>query len=621
MKLRILSLLMICMLAVSCLGAAESFTYADTIAWDGEYDVVVIGYGGSGATAAFYAAKEGASVLLTEKAPQGFEGGNTKYSAQIATTAYDYDEALKYYNILQGEYDRPEEISKVWVQGLMDIRDQLANDYGATVVLGTEWAPSYRMFFSEYPEFEGSEAVDGILVSQATNNGAMFYLLQDGVDKNRDKIDVWYESPAEHLIQDPITKTILGVQIDKQGKKVNIRAKNGVVLACGGFENNPQMWQDYLYYSELAVAGTFYNTGDGVRMAQEVGADLWHMNNIETSGYFGGTTFEPLEGEHGLALTNDKYKGGSMIMVAGDGTRFVREDFATRHGNILYGGTWRIVYYPETMYLVFDQAQLDRYKEIDAIPERYLPSMISSDTIEGLAEKLGTEKLADTIELYNGFVKDGRDVQFERDPEYMVAFGEGPYYAMKMLPRIVNTQGGPRRNENAEVIDTNGNAIPHLYSCGELGGITTNLYNGGGTVAECIIFGKIAGMNAAAPKAELEPIHLQQVESNLVYTLGNDPDQVEEEKIQLAENEYVGVGNVGMGGTITVKVTLEESTIKAIEILEHNETPGISDKGINEIPAAIISAQSTQVDTISGVTMTSKAIINAVNDALAQAGL
>ena len=74
----------------------------------------------------------------------------------------------------------------------------------------------------------------------------------------------------------------------------------------------------------------------------------------------------------------------------------------------------------------------------------------------------------------------------------MRAFDGKMYYAMPMSGLMLNTQGGPRRNENAEVLDTNGNPIPHLYSAGEMGGITSCMYQGGTNIAECIIFGEIA---------------------------------------------------------------------------------------------------------------------------------
>ena len=77
---------------------------------------------------------------------------------------------------------------------------------------------------------------------------------------------------------------------------------------------------------------------------------------------------------------------------------------------------------------------------------------------------------------------------------------EGPFYALEIGPTMLNTQGGAKRNEKAEVLDVNGNPIPHLYSAGEMGALFADMYNGGGNLGECVAFGRIAGANAAAAK-------------------------------------------------------------------------------------------------------------------------
>lgn len=611
--------LMVCILVCGSFAMADGFTYADTIQWDGVYDVIVVGFGGAGAVSATYAARNNASVLVTEKAPKGHEGGNSKLCGQLICTTTDYDKAAAYYEVLYGDFDVTDAVMDVYLTGIVNMKETLENELGAEMVISGREHPVAKHAIPEYPELPGSDAIDMYLVSETMSNAALYNLLRSNAEA--ENVDIWYDAPAKHLIQDPFSKTILGVQIEKQGKMVNIRANNGVVLACGGFENNPQMWQDYLGYAELAVSGSFYNTGDGITMALEVGADLHHMNTWEASGCYGGSTFVPLEGEHTASLTsNSKWNNGSLIAVSGDGTRFLNENFASRHGHIVFGDTWHMTTFPERMYLVFDQAQYDTFLEKNAIDQKYFDDFIISDTVEGLAEALEMENLVWQVEQYNSYAENGEDPQFLRSAESMVAFGEGPYYAIKLLPRILNTQGGPRRNENAEVLDTKGNAIPHLYSAGELGGITANLYQGGGNMAECVIFGKIAGTNAAQPKEPLEEISLEKVESNLVYTPGNDPDAVEETVYELADGEYIGVGEGGMGGTITVKVTMDGDTIAAIEVLEHMETQGICEKALETIPNMVIEQQSVEVDTVSGATLTSKALINAISDALAQTG-
>ena len=269
--------------------------------------------------------------------------------------------------------------------------------------------------------------------------------------------------------------------------------------------------------------------------------------------------------------------------------------------------------------MVFDQTQYEKFLEANAIPEANLQTMVSASTIEALAEATGMHRLAETVRNFNYFAEAGVDYAFGRSPETMTAFDDGPYYAVQLNNYVLNTQGGPRRNENAEVLDTQGSPIPHLYSAGELGGITGGMYQGGGNMAECLIFGKIAGVNAAEEKAPLPAYSREKVESSLIYTLGIDPDgDSSGDGIVLGENEYLGVGS-GMGGDITVKVTLEDGQIVSVDILSHQETKGICEPALEGIPAAIVQAQSADVDTVSGATMSSNGIIAAVKDALSKA--
>jgi predicted oxidoreductase len=97
-------------------------------------------------------------------------------------------------------------------------------------------------------------------------------------------------------------------------------------------------------------------------------------------------------------------------------------------------------------------------------------------------------------------VETGEDTEFGRTLMFE-GFGEGPYYAVEMSPSMLNTQGGPRRNERAEVVRPNGRPIGRLYSAGELGSIYSYLYQGTGNIGECLAFGRIAGRNAAAQEA------------------------------------------------------------------------------------------------------------------------
>ena len=622
-----MAMLILILPMVGCADSAE-FSYADTIAWNGEYDVVVVGFGSAGAVAASTAADEGAKVLLVEKAPEGNEGGNTRYCGQLFVYGGgDAETTYKYYQQLFRGFDVPDEMLRVYTTKIADMYNIMEDLLGIDQSNFVDWSndPFIRTLSPEYPEFEGHETISLNTIQNTYFDGHFWRAIRTLVTDRADKIDVWFESPAEHLIQDPVTKTILGVQVARGGEMLNIRAKNGVILTCGGFENNQEMVETYLGLPRAAVCGSLYNTGDGVRMAMEVGADLWHMDVYEGAYSYG--SFKVAEGERnshvrGAAAT----QSGSIIFVGEDGSRYLREDenllAGNRHGHMYYHGIYLNPTRPLKSFVVYDQKQADKIAEAKMIPEQYQNTVIKADTIEELAVATGMnpQTLAHTIEKYNMYAEQGEDYEFGRLPEHMEAFSaEGPYYAFETIPNIINTQGGPRRNENAEIVDVNGDPIPHLYSAGELGGITAQSYQGGGNISETIIFGQIAGKNAAAEKTEIASPALKAVESNITYVPGAMSDLVKADaEVALGENEYVGKSENGIGGTLTVKVALDNGKIVSVEIVEHHESKGIADPAIEKIPAAIVEANSTEVDTIASATITSKAIIEAVNNALAQ---
>lgn len=157
------------------------------------------------------------------------------------------------------------------------------------------------------------------------------------------QIDVWLGSPARHLITDSETSAVMGVQIERNGQLVNIQARNGVVMSMGGFENNTEYIQNFIGVPKLKVIGTLYNKGDGIRMAQEVGASLWHMKSFEGFSFNTGFTFENPEEDRGKFILSPwpDFSHGSIFVAADDGSRYVREDESGRHGHAFEGGSWK----------------------------------------------------------------------------------------------------------------------------------------------------------------------------------------------------------------------------------------------------------------------------------------
>lgn len=617
-------------LAAAGMGASVSLaesavSYDQLVAWDGEYDVVVVGSGFAGLTTAIEAAKAGANVLILEKAPEAEAGGNSRVCHQLYGTINDVEEGMKYYTAMRGEYKSTSDaILRTYVEGMAKLDDYLIG-LGANPETITSWAGcGISTYETEHPELPGGQAYEGHSVVGELANGALYAMMKGLLPGMADKIDVWYASPAKRLIQDPVSRTVLGVIAQTEAGTLNIRAKNGVALCCGGFENNDAMCEAYLGWGgKHGFHGSAYNTGDGITMAMDAGANLWHMHNCECTGVLGNA----YGGKYLALFFAPNYI--PTITVGPDGTRYAGEALypsGMRHGHINIAGDWTFPPNVEGSYSIVDQAGVTMFQMQQLVDGGVAAGeVVKADTWEALAEATGMKYLPETIAIYTRYCENKLDEAFRRDPATLIPFGEGPYYAVKMDTHgaLINTQGGPERNEHAQVIDVFGNPIPHLYSAGELGGITAHDYQGGGNVAECLVFGQIAGKNAAAAKDALPAFNTEAVASSLKYVKGVRNDLTKAAKTaadyEAGENQYVGIGHGGMGGDIAVRATVVDGKITAIEVLEHNETAGVSDPAFAQIPAKVIETNSTEVDTVSGCTMTSKALIEAIQNAVAAA--
>jgi len=477
--------------------------------WDAEYDLVVLGFGGAGASTSITAADKGAKVLLLEKAPEGEEGGNTGVCGGEAYSHQDIPSAIAYITALCDDFKIDPAYIQRWAEMLKDNGNFMTNVLECQT---TTWRP-----WEEFPELPGSTDSGCWICGPKPDNGwghNLFDLYRAAVLK-RSNIDVWYESPGLKLIQDYPTKEILGVVAQKGagGAEVNIKAKKAVALCCGGFQNNQRMIQDFLHIPAGYPKGTPYATGDGVKMGLEVGADLWHMNNVAGPDF--NLKVPELRMSFGYSTSIGRR---ACIYVGRDGTRFWDEASRSRHGKIQQAGTWIPTPMPLPVHAIFDSTAMASriysdtgtmswwtvHKEYpwseDNSAELAKGWIKKADTIKELAGIIGKDPdtLDATVTRYNEFCANGVDLEFGKPANSLLPLATPPFFAMELMCTFTNTQGGPRRNKDCQVVDPSGNPIPRLYSNGELGAMYSHAYNGGGNIGEAMAFGRVLGEHAVA---------------------------------------------------------------------------------------------------------------------------
>lgn len=529
---------------VGCAPAAEPAGAAtkavNDIKWDEEFDIIAVGAGLAGASTAATVALQGdgATCLLIEKSSSASGGGNSMFSAGevLMTDEAHREEFFTYMKSCRGDFDSsPDDVLEAYatkVSTVLDFFKQLGleeSDY-ITLVPG-EFVP--QLTYPEYPELDGSRSVGRVRVS-----GGRFKHVREFmgwyIDQHPDTVTQKTNAAITSLVQDPETKEILGIVYDNKGKEVHAKANKGVVMCCGSFENNPTMMQDYFSMPVCYPAAGVHNTGDGIKIVLDVGADLWHMNTIE--GFW--TNPRKLdESAMGPNVILNKLYG---ITVGINGRRFYYDydvscapdalkspgggdvtdlalGWGTRHGHNNFGGEWPHQHLPAKSWFIVDEEHWEMavstsishwgidmiktlYSGVNELSDLAFTTDIVGDgwgysagTIEELAAKIDVpaDELTRTVEVWNRYVEQGFDEAFYRPAEWMTKIEKAPFYAIYCVPTFVNTDGGPVRNANGQVIDREGNPIPNLYAAGEFGSVWSNMYNGGGNLAERIAFGRI----------------------------------------------------------------------------------------------------------------------------------
>jgi succinate dehydrogenase/fumarate reductase flavoprotein subunit len=494
--------------------------------WDYEADVVVAGTGYAGQSAAIAAHDSGAKVIVLEKATKEHSGGNSCVAVGGNLVWEDPKEC--YTDLRYAGQDVPDELVRTMV-------DVLTLNGNRNVL---DWLKKLGI---EMKSRGGQPTIKSWSIANAqtggTNGNHLYMAIQAQVEAR--KIRIMYETPAKELVQDPVTKEILGVVAYEQakgfygegGKKVYVKAKKGVILACGGYEGNLKMWSYFNYPGlEVFTGGTPYNTGDGILMACEVGAPLWHMFLREWEAGCCAAASR----EFGCAVECSLQRGHIYVNRAGE--RFMNETVSFTHrrpelepvrfqsGIDVRPGLWHgMGGYPNIpFYLVCD----DDYRKKGGFVSPLRPGsdtkfmhvkkiynwstdnsaeikkdwVIQANTIAELAAKfkMNAEGLQRTVELVNEVTRTKKDPQFGNTT--LLPIVTPPFYGMEMALSLINTMGGPQHNGKGQTLNKEGKPIPRLYSVGELGSFFSLCYTGGTNIPEAHSFGRIAGEHAAALK-------------------------------------------------------------------------------------------------------------------------
>lgn len=488
------------------------------ISWDEEYDVIVVGAGLAGVTSAITVATEGngASCLLLEKGKSPYGGGNSQFSAGTIMATCDATATFEYLKALRAENPTvSDEILETYANSMAEHADWLRE-------LGTEdfdetWVLDDGSFMPEYPELckTDEERLNiGALLFNGGKEGTGYkhphMFLADLLDQHEDTITRKTEAPAQKLIQNPETKEILGVTYGSGKKTINAKANKGVIMCCGGFENNPEMMANYIRAYNVHPLAGISNTGDGIKMCAEVGANMWHMANIaafyNNFASLDGTKFTSNAAQAARAegiivgLHGRRYYMDNGGFNNKNHTEFdLRIHSGYRHGDNNRGGEWAHQHLPSHSWFIFDQVGFEAGAASGTGEEDPVATGwgYSANTVTELAELTGVpaNELEKTVMFWNEMCDSGEDLAFYRFANTMNKIATPPFYAMKMVPYFLNTDGGPERSAKGEILDLDKNPIPHLYSAGEFGSIWSDMYNAGGNLSEAMAFGRISARN------------------------------------------------------------------------------------------------------------------------------
>ncbi|MBO0732428.1 MAG: FAD-dependent oxidoreductase [Acidimicrobiaceae bacterium] len=523
---------------------------------------MVVGSGGAALTAAILAHDGGAEVLVLEKA--GMLGGTTAVSGGVvwlpgnhvmakAGVSDSREEALAYVRRLAGGREPDPELLEVYVDTAPEVLRYLEDHtplkthvspvpdyYWPWGIEGNRPMPARAVEADPYPvRTELPEWADR-LVTRGTlmSLGTATTLTEDFMPRTpeleaelarREAEDIrpkgaaliarlfkgLLERGVETRLETPVRSLVTnddGAVVGVVAPSLRVGARKGVVLACGGFEWNPELVRAHIGYDVQPLSPP-NNVGDGLRMAAQAGAQLANL------GSYWGTPvmFDPDITRDGRLVPQFEWGRGApaSIVVNRKGQRFANEALPYNDFPKAFG-----VYDPDAVefpnagpgYLIFDRSVRDTQRILSMLPGQPDPQwVVKAATIGELADRIGIDPvtLEATVERYNGQAAQGEDVDFHRHKVGLMAPGqvapikEPPFYAVEIYPGALGTNGGPQIDRHGQVRKLGGGVVSGLYAAGNT---AANAFgwaypSGGGTLGNGIVFGYLAGRHVAAQPA------------------------------------------------------------------------------------------------------------------------
>ena len=450
------------------------------------YDVVVIGAGGAGFSAAIEAKNAGANVVLLEKMPA--VGGNSLISGAEMNAARNWVQPKL--GILDDSAER--HAADTFKGGDKKGDMKVINVMTANALDAAKWCRDYLgvRFEDDNLFFFGGHSRKRALIPVGHTGTEFIAKFQAKADELG--IPVITDMKAEELIKDK-TGRVVGVKATSHGATYTFNAKGGVVLATGGFGANKAMVKKYNpkideRFKTTDAPGT---TGEALYMAKRAGAQLVNMGYIQTY-----PICDPISGVIEL-IADSRFDGA--IMLNQEGKRFVEElerRDVLSEAILKQTGNYCWVLWNDNIGKISNTVK-EHPTEYEAFTKQGI--MATCPDLKCIADftKMPLKQLESTVKRVSSMAGKGNDKDFHHRGGLM-DMSEGPYYVIKAVPSTHHTMGGVRINEKAQALTAKGQVIPGLWAAGEVTGVThgTNRL-GGNAYTDIIVFGRIAGEAAA----------------------------------------------------------------------------------------------------------------------------